>query len=123
MEKIRALKVEPGKHPEAVDLVNNVGALRAAVSIGANEIGNIERLSISKNIVLIMNEEGKLNGMRPNRFVGRDVIFGVYYVCAVDRKGELTSLPEKEIEKYTKYFWPIDFFSDEFEAFLKGLWS
>lgn len=102
--KINVLKVEPKKEPEVVLLDNNLRALQEAVSIGADCVGLIEILPIDTGVCLLLNEEGKLIGLEPNRRFGRDILCGVFYVVGEDEEGNLTSLSEEAIEHYKEYF-------------------
>lgn len=102
--KIKVLKVEPKKAPEVVLLDNNLRALQEAVSIGADSVGLIEILPLEMSVCLLLNEEGKLIGLEPNRRFGRDILCGTFYVVGEDEEGNLTSLSEEEIEHYKEYF-------------------
>lgn len=64
---IKVLKVEPHKLPEVAELTNQLDALQKAVSIGCDYVGLIEILSLDEKTCILCNEEGKLNGMEPNR--------------------------------------------------------
>lgn len=102
--KIKVLKVEPEKEPEVVLLDNNLRALQEAVSIGANYIGHIEIVPLPDGTCLLLNEEGKLIGLEPNRRFGMDILCGVFYVVGENEEGNLTSLSEEAIEHYKEYF-------------------
>lgn len=103
--KIRVLKVEPGKLPEVVEIGNDLDSLQKAVSIGAGYQGLIELVHAERGVVLMMNEEGKLINLPANRICANDVICGVFYVVG-DDGDNLVSLPEHKIEKYKKFFGP-----------------
>ena len=113
---IRVLKVAPGEKPEIVTLENELSALQRAVSIGTDYVGLIEILSLDERTCILCNEEGKLNGMEPNRRLGCDVLCGVFYVTGQDREGNLTSLPDEAIEQYAERFLtPEDISQEEVE--------
>lgn len=101
---IKVLKVEPKKEPEVVLLDNNLRALQEAVSIGADSVGLIEILPFDTGVCLLLNEEGKLIELEPNRRFGMDILCGVFYVVGEDEEGNLTSLSEETIEHYKEYF-------------------
>lgn len=103
MSKIKVLKIEPGKLPEEIEIDDDLDTLQKAVSIGAPYQGYIEVVGAERGVVFIMNEEGKLINLPPNRVCANDVFCGVFYVAGTD--GQLfTSLPEHKIQKYKKFF-------------------
>ena len=103
-ETITVLKVAPGAAPEVVTLKNDLHSLQEAVSIGADYVGLIEAMYLDWNTCILLNEEGKLIGLTPNRRYGQDILCGVFYVLGTDDEGEFTSLSPEEIERYTKLF-------------------
>lgn len=106
---IRVLKVEPGKEPEVTTLKNELYALQDAVSIGAKERGCIEIVALEVGVCLLLNEEGKLLMLTPNRRLGNDFLAGVFYV--VGTSGEnLCSLNDEQIQKYMDMFKEPDTF-------------
>lgn len=103
-EKIKVIKVEPRKEPEVVMLNNEYKDLSAAVG------GLIQVVyPYSDKVGLMMNDEGKLLGMEPNRSLKDedgniyDVIAGTFYVVGLDEEN-FGSLSEELIEKYMKKF-------------------
>jgi len=109
---IKVLKVEPGKLPKVVELKNELTALQEAVSIGADYRGLIEIVSLDDNTCLLMNEEGKLIGLQPNRRLGWDILCGVFYVVGQNRDGDLCSLDESRLAEYAERFMIPDTFTD-----------
>ena len=109
---IRVLKVEPGKLPKVVELKNELTALQEAVSIGADYRGLIEIVSLDEDTCLLMNEEGKLIGLQPNRRLGWDILCGVFYVVGQNRDGDLCSLDERRLAEYAERFMVPDTFTD-----------
>lgn len=97
-EVIRTLKVEPGKEPVAAMLSNNLSSLQSAVG------GFIELLGIDENVGILCNEEGKLMGLEGNRRLGNDILVGTFYVVGVSQEGDLTSLTEDQLQKYSEQF-------------------
>lgn len=110
-KSIHVLKVDPMEHPVKVTLENNLTALQEAVSIGADYAGLIEIVEIENNVCILLNEEGKLIGLTPNRRFGYDVFCGVFYVTGQDKHGNLASLSEQDMERYMKHFWTPDILS------------
>ena len=107
-KRIKALMVEPGKHPCVVELENDLDSLQTAVSIGAPEQGLIEFVYIEDNVSILCNEEGKLIGLEPNRRLGEDILCGIFYVVAENNNGDLKSLTQEQQELYSKMFWDSD---------------
>ena len=62
------------------------------------------------HIAIVCNEEGKINGMRPNRKVysesGRllDIIYGDFFIIGVDDEGGNVSLTDEQVNKYMTMF-------------------
>lgn len=105
---VKALMVEPNKHPCVVDLNTDLDSLQKAVSIGAEYQGLIEFVWLKDNVSLLLNEEGKLIGLEPNRRFYDDILCGVFYVVAENDDGELISLTSEQQEHYTKLFYTPD---------------
>ena len=101
---IRVVYVEPGKVAQVIDLGTELEDLQAAVG------GNIEPFyPFDEAVAIVCNDEGKYNGMLPNRAVygenGEmiDVIFGSFFIC--DCSGEsFGSLSEEQINVYKRKF-------------------
>ena len=116
---IRVLKVAPGAYPEIVTLKNDLTSLQEAVSIGADYRGLIEILELDDETCLLLNEEGKLIGLEPNRRFGNDVLCGVFYVTGQDREGNLASISDSALEEYSARFFDIEDISrDEVRMFV-----
>ena len=98
-KRIKALMIEPGKHPCVVELTNDLDSLQKAVSIGAPDQGLIEFVYIEDNVSILCNEEGKLIGLEPNRRLGEDILCGVFYVVAESNKGDLKSMTKEQQER------------------------
>lgn len=103
-EKIKVIKVEPRKEPEVVMLKNEYKDLSAAVG------GLIQVVyPYSDKVGLMLNDEGKLLGMEPNRSLKDedgniyDVIAGTFYVVGLDEEN-FGSLSDELIEKHMKEF-------------------
>lgn len=111
-KEIRVLIVEPGEHPREITIHNDLDSLQKAVSIGSEHQGLIEIIGIDDRVCILCNEEGKLIGLDGNRRVGNDIIAGVFYVVCEDGRGNLVSLPEKEMEKYKELFWEPEYFTE-----------
>ena len=58
-------------------------------------------------------QEGKIIGLPGNRRVGMDVIAGVFYIVGSDRRGNLVSLSQQQIEAYKTRFWEPESLSEQ----------
>ena len=105
---IHVLQIEPHKHPQRVMLQNDLDSLQKAVSIGSDYQGLIELVWLEDGALILCNEEGKLNGIEPNRRIGDDILCGVFYVVSEDDEGNLASLSPAIIDKYAHLFWEPD---------------
>lgn len=101
---IHVLQIEPHKHPQRVMLQNDLDSLQKAVSIGSDYQGLIELVWLEDGALILCNEEGKLNGLEPNRRFGNDILCGVFYVVSEDDEGNLASLSPAMIDKYARLF-------------------
>ena len=101
---IEVLMVEPRREPRIVRLDNSLESLQTAVSIGADYRGLIEIISLSDEVCILCNEEGKLIGLEPNRRLWSDVLCGVFYVTGQDNEENLCSLSAKDMEHYKEFF-------------------
>ena len=116
-KEITVLMVEPGKHPKVTTLKDDLECLQKAVSIGADYQGLIEFVSLGNGDCIMCNEEGKLIGLDGNRRLGDDILVGVFYIMSENEDGELVSLSEKKIKRYTELFWePETFDRTDIEA-------
>ncbi len=99
--KLKCLLVKPYELPKEVETDNTLDSLQKVVE------GNIEcaYLPTNDNVVLICNEEGKINGMKLNRDIGHDIIAGPFLIVGDDyENGDFKSLTDKQILKYKKRF-------------------
>ena len=96
-EKIKCLLVKPYELPEEIEIDNTLEAKQKLVG------GWIEQAFLPKDdsVVLICNEEGKINGMKPNRDIGHDIIFGPFLIVGNDyENGGYKSLTSEQILNY-----------------------
>ena len=102
---IKVLMIEPGKAPYVKEIDPGLGSLQHEVG------GLIQAIYPSEEdmIAYVMNEEGKLMGLPPNRGLFDDdgdlydIIVGNFMVVGLDEEA-FGSLPDEMIEKYTKLF-------------------
>ena len=112
-KEITVVKVEPMKAPTIATLSNDLDSLQKAVSIGADYQGLIELVYLEDNVSLLLNEEGKLIGLPPNRRLGNDILCGVFYVVSEDKEGNLKSLSPAQQDKYLRMFWEPNFIDED----------
>lgn len=105
--KIKVLSVELGQPPAVKEIGNDLRSLQAEVG------GLIECISFPNGCVVVCNEEGKLNGMQPNRRLGADIICGPFFVCDTTRNGGFSSLSKSKIVEYSQLFSEVPVFSGE----------
>ena len=70
---MRILKVEPGKAPYVKDMKEGLEAIQQEVQ------GLFQPVYVEDGVILCCNEEGKLNGMKPNRWLEDDIICGPFH--------------------------------------------
>ncbi|CDW99997.1 DUF3846 domain protein [Desulfitobacterium hafniense] len=101
------LKIEPGQAPQVKEIQNDLASLQAEVG------GWIECISFPNGCVAVCNEEGKLNGMPPNRRLGADIICGPFFVCDTTREGNFASLSKSKVAEYSQLFKEIPEFTGQ----------
>lgn len=99
--KITVLIVKPRKAPIVAEIETGLKSYQNIVG------GYIEEVQISQNATLICNEEGKINGLDPNRIVNEDMICGTFIIAGSDGGEELISLTEDQQQWYSKAFYGI----------------
>lgn len=104
---IRVLKIEPGREPYVKEIKDELKALQKEVG------GQICTFAFEDGCRGVVNDEGKINGMEPNRWCGEDIICGPFFICGDNRKGDFISLTDEQVERYTEMFGEIPQFSGE----------
>ncbi len=94
---ITILKIEPMCKPEVVTVENTLHTFQQLVG------GFIEVLSVSDTVCIIVNEEGKLNGLTPNRRFNGDILVGTILVVGKDGEN-LASLSADALKTYEALF-------------------
>ena len=108
--EIKVLLVPVGKEPTEITIQNELSALQNAVK------GYIEYYPIASEINLIVNEEGKINGMEGNRLVGNEIICGDFLVVGDDGMGETISLTPAQMKLCKQQFkTPYEFTREQIE--------
>jgi len=105
--KISVLLVEPNKYPRMIEIDDTLEAMQEVVG------GDIEEyMPFEDEVAIICNEEGKVNGLTPNRAVYdehsremRDIICGKFFIAYAPFEAErFQSIPPDLAEKYRKKF-------------------
>lgn len=101
---MKALKIEPGKAPEHIDIDNTLEALQNTVG------GYIEAIYPDEHrpACLICNEEGKFSGLPMNRalYAGDkpcDIICGTFLAVGISEE-DFTDLREEDAAYFEKMF-------------------
>lgn len=103
---IKVVKVEVGQPTVTKEIENTLAGLQKEVE------GNIECVYLNDGCIAVVNEEGKLNGMQPNRRIGADIICGPFFICGDDGE-DFGSLTDEQIQKYSLRFEPTEAFTGE----------
>lgn len=91
---IRVLLFPVGK-PARVEHIS--GSLESMQKIVG---GWIQMVPVGSGLDLVCDEEGKMNGSRPNRFVPRleDTIHGPFFISKHDEAGDAVSITDADIK-------------------------
>ena len=95
--KNKGLLVEPYKLPKEIEIENTLNNLQSLVG------GYIECVYLPKDsdVILICNDEGKINNMPLNRDIGYDIIAGPFFIVGNDyENADFKSLTDEQILKY-----------------------
>lgn len=99
---IKIVIVEPNKAPYAKEIENTVEAKQAIVG------GYIEAVRLPQDFYIIVNEEGKLQGLEPNRMIrGFDMLVGTFFITKSNHKGDFVSLTDQDAEAAIRKFTPL----------------
>ena len=107
MSKIKILVCEPHAAPRVDEIEDDLHSLQNVVG------GLIEAIyppQCDDNALIFGNDEAKLAEMPPNRLLFTtdgtpyDVICGTFFITAEGEDGELTSLTDAQIAKYSELY-------------------
>ena len=88
---MKAIIKEVGQKPRIDDIKNDLETIKSLIG------GYVEVLRMEENILLICNEEGKLNGLPPNFSTGYDIIAGTAVFVSFDGKEDFTGLSDTQM--------------------------
>lgn len=91
MDKIKCAIIPVGEPAYEAEITPDLENLQKLVG------GMVEMVPLSEGLVLICDEEGKINGKTGNRHIGNDIIAG-QFIIAGSKNGDICSLPDKVIE-------------------------
>ena len=102
--------VEPGKAPYVTDIGNDLRSMQQAVG------GYIQAVyPYEEKVVLVCNEEGKLDGLPLNRALRDkdgdiyDVVAGNFFLAGIG-DDDFIDLPDELVEQFTEQFWQPEVF-------------
>lgn len=100
MDKVKIILKKVGEEPQEMIIDNTLNAKQELVG------GLIEVVPYNvdgEEMLIICNEEGKLQGLRANITLGFDYIAGDFFVIGDDfENGDFKSLTKKQIQKVMK---------------------
>ena len=100
-EKIKCLLVEPNRLPQLIEIQKDLKEYQRLV----NGYIEVAYLPDDCDVVLICNDEGKINNMELNRDIGYDIIAGPFLVVGDDyENADFKSLTDEQILKYKMIF-------------------
>lgn len=111
-EKIKALLIEPMKHPCVVFIEPSIKAFQKAVNQGAIVTGEVEAKKLEKRVYAVFNKDRFLSGLDANRKIDDDILVGAFYVIATNEKYHPKSLTDEQTTKYCLRFWEIEEYDD-----------
>ena len=121
--RIRVVYCEPGRLARTVEIGTELVDLQRSVGGGLIE----PYYPFEEPVCIVCNDEGKFNGMRPNRAVrnedGRieDIIFGPFFICDCSTEN-FGSLSEEQLKRYSEQFrYPEHFFRDVHTGEIKAV--
>ena len=103
---LRVLRVEPDNAPEEKVIGADLESLQAEVA------GMIECVYLDDGVILVCNEEGKLNGMKMNRRLENDIICGPFFLVSDDGEGDFASLNDRQMDALKERFAQPEQFAD-----------
>ena len=87
---MKVIVKEVHKQPEVREIKNELSVLQELVG------GYIEVVRVD-DVLLICNEEGKLQGLQPNFSIGHDTIVGTAVFVGFDGSEDFTSLTDMQV--------------------------
>lgn len=98
---MRVMVVEPGKKPYKKYINNTLEDINKIVG------GYIETYDMDNGTIVVLNEEGKLKNLEPNRRIPHDILVGTFIVVGDDGE-DFCSLSDKQIDYVNERFGEIE---------------
>ncbi len=114
-QSITILRIEPGQAPVIKEIPNTPEAMQTEVG------GYFECIFYPTGCAAVVNEEGKINGMEPNRRIGATIVCGPFFLCCVNHKGEFSSLTKTDIHNFSHLFAEIPTFTGDETELTPGI--
>lgn len=103
---MKVIQILRGEEPQVKEIADSLAALQSEVG------GYIECVTpFNDDVAIIVNEEGKLNGWPPNRFLVYkkanyvEVLCGPILIVGLNKE-DFTDIPENVVNKYSAMFKP-----------------
>lgn len=97
-KKIRAIRLEPGKAPETVEVTNTVAVWQDLIG------GWVEAdKAFGGDVLVLCNEDGKLIGLPENRMIDGRMFVGTVFICG-HTPTRFRSLTDEQVRKYSEMF-------------------
>jgi Domain of unknown function (DUF3846) len=93
---------EVNKPMEVKEIENTLEDAQALVG------GYIEIVRLPEGILLVLNEEGKLQGLEANFKLGNDMIVGDVFFTKSDEEGDFVTLSDMEIALVKSWFYEAE---------------
>lgn len=104
---MKIIVVPVNEIPRSIEIDGSLESMQAVVG----GLIQLYPLDNTDDVVIICNEEGKINGSAPNRVIigadGRveDVIYGDFFLCSAPPDSEdLKSIPDHLVDEYIRRF-------------------
>ena len=109
---VTALIVKPGEHPAITQLCNDRDYLNHAISVGEDLLFTATTSRLEQGIAIIHSTEYAPTLASHNRRVGQRILAGTFYIVRTEN-GELQSLADDDIIKFTLQFWEPELFDED----------
>lgn len=103
-DKLKIVLVEPNKKARIVEMGRDLEDMQKAVG------GYIEMFPLADEVCIVCNEEGKLDGLEPNRGIFHDgklveIICGPFFICAAPMDSDrFESLTDEQAAHYVEEY-------------------
>ena len=98
---LKIVVVEPNKVPYVKEIEDTLEAKQAIVG------GYIETIRLPQDFYIIVNEEGKMKGLEPNRMIrGLDMLVGTFFITKSYNR-DFATLTDADAEAVIRKFTPL----------------